>query len=360
MDGPAGAGGTADSDLPALSADGGRVAFRTEADNLSAEDNNAVPNIFMRDLGAGTTRLVSRADGAGGAASDNFSSEPDLSADGLRIAFLSGADNLSADDATGVVDVFVRDLRTQAVTLASRADGPGGPGADGNVDEAAISADGRHVAFDSDADNLSAADGNAFPNVFVRDLQAATTTLVSRSAGAAGAGGDGGSQEPAVSGDGRYVAFFSTADNLSAEDDDAVDDIFRRDVLGTPPASGPTRVGGAPTTRSPAARCAGRPATIVGTGRRDVIRGTARRDVIAALAGNDLVRGLGGPDLICLGRGADRGLGGAGADRILGQGGADLLEGGRGRDLLQGGPGRDRARGGRGVDVCRVEARVRC
>ena len=107
------------------------------------------------------------------------------------------------------------------MTLASRADGPGGPGADGNVNEATISADGRHVAFESDADNLSAADGNAFANVFVRDLQAATTTLVSRSAGAAGAGGDGGSGEPAVSADGRYVAFLSTADNLSAEDDDA-------------------------------------------------------------------------------------------------------------------------------------------
>jgi Ca2+-binding RTX toxin-like protein len=279
---------------------------------------------------------VSRAEGAGGAAADGVSSEPELSADGLRVAFRSAADNLSAEDANGVNDVFVRDLRTDAVTLASRADGPGGPGADANVNEATISADGRHVAFESDADNLSAIDVNAFGNIFVRDLQAATTDLVSRAAGAGGVGADGGSGGGSVSADGRYVAFQSVADNLSAEDDDAVEDIFRRDVLGPPPASGPAPVGAAPTTRAPTARCAGRRATIVGTGRRDVIRGTARRDVIAALAGNDLVRGLGGPDLVCLGPGADRGVGGAGADRILGQGGADLLEGGRGRDLLQG------------------------
>jgi hypothetical protein len=85
--------------------------------------------------------------------------------------------------------------------------------------------------------------------------------------------------------------------------------------------------------RSP--RCAGKPATRIGTKGRDVIRGTRRRDVIVGLAGNDRLLGRGGNDLICGGKGRDRLAGGKGRDRLLG---------GPGRDRLRGGPGRDRVR----------------
>lgn len=109
--------------------------------------------------------------------------------------------------------------------------------------------------------------------------------------------------------------------------------------------------------------CAGRPATIAGTDRRDVIRGTPRRDVIAAGAGNDVISGLGGNDLICAGAGDDRVLGGAGDDRLFGQAGRDTLLGGAGRDRLLGGAAADTLDGqagagdvligGPGADVCR-------
>ena len=184
----------------------------------------------MRDLQAGTTTLVSRASGPGGAGGDSASTGPAISADGRFVAFESSAENLSDEDSAGTSDVFVRDLQTSTTTLASRANGPGGAGGDGTSFSPSISADGRHVAFESTADNLSAEDDDAVNDVFVRDLQGATTTLASRAAGAGGAGGDGTSGLPAISADGRFVAFSSDADNLSAEDADAVLDVFVRDL----------------------------------------------------------------------------------------------------------------------------------
>ena len=95
---------------------------------------------------------------------------------------------------------------------------------------------------------------------------------------------------------------------------------------------------------APAAKCAGRSATKVGTAGRDVISGTPGADVIAGLGGNDIIRGRGGRDLLCGGAGGDTLRGGAGKDRLLGQAGRDKLFGGGGRDVLKGGPGRDRQR----------------
>jgi Tol biopolymer transport system component len=378
--GPAGAPGDAGSFGPAvITADGRYVAFESVAKNLSPDDNKGVDDIFVRDVLASTTTLVSRATGAVGAAGDGLSGDASISADGRYVAFDSEADNLSTEDDKAAVDVFVRDMVNNTTTLVSRA--TGAAGAPGNADSnfPFISPDGRYVAFQSDANNLSTEDNDAAGNVSVRDLQSGTTTLVSRAAGAAGAGGDGTSFSGPISADDRYVAFSSDADNLSTDDANAFENVFRRD-LSAAPAIAATPSGGAPPIRPhpPTALCAGVRATIVGTNARNVIRGTPKRDVIAALGGNDLVRGLGGGDLICLGAGNDRGIGGAGADHILGQAGtdreeggpgADLLEGGAGRDLLLGGAGidrliglagRDRAVGGPGRDVCRVELRSAC
>jgi Tol biopolymer transport system component len=350
----------ASSFIPVISGDGRVVAFESDANNLTADVTPASRDIFVRDVGANTTTLVSRATGPAGAPAGNGqSNDPAISRDGRFVAFKSPAANLSAEDVDPVEDVFVRDLVAGTTTLVSRATGAAGAGGDGASEAPSISADGRYVAFHSAAANLSDADADPVVDVFVRDLVANTTTLVSRAAGPAGAGGDAESNFSAISADGRYVAFPSSATNLSAEDADAFADVFRRDVIGepAPPApGGPAPVGAPP----PPARCAGVRATIVGTARRDVIRGTAKRDVIASLAGNDLVRGLGGADLICLGAGNDRALGGPGADRILGGAGRDVLVGGPGRDLLIGQAGRDRALGGAGRDLCRVEAKAVC
>jgi hypothetical protein len=95
--------------------------------------------------GAEPTTLVSRV-GAEGAGGDGNSAEPSISADGRYVAFASGAENLSSED-TAFGDVFVRDLVAGTTTLVSRASGPAGAVADFESSAASISADGRHVAF---------------------------------------------------------------------------------------------------------------------------------------------------------------------------------------------------------------------
>jgi TolB protein len=122
----------------------------------------------VRDLQNGTTRLVSRANGASGAGADAASLSASISGDGRYVAFESLANNLSADDNDNVFDVFVRDLNNQTTTLASRGSGANGPGGDDSSSFPSISADGRSVAFQSAANNLSADDDDNFSNIFVR------------------------------------------------------------------------------------------------------------------------------------------------------------------------------------------------
>ena len=186
----------------------------------------------MRDLQTNTTTLVSRA-GDAAAPRRRRLVRPSISADGRFVAFDVGRRQPERpSDNDGVCDVFVRDLQTGATTYVSRAGGAAR--GDGDSFSPSISADGRFVAFGSDATNLSADDDDASPDVFVRDLQASTTTLVSRAGGATGAPGDDDSGEPSISADGRFVAFSSPANNLSAEDDDDFENVFVRDVLGDP------------------------------------------------------------------------------------------------------------------------------
>jgi Tol biopolymer transport system component len=325
--GAAGAVGNDGSSTPSISADGRHVAFASTAGNLDPDSNDSVTDVFVRDLQANSTTLASRASGAAGVVGDDGSSSPSISADGRRVAFDSVADNLDPDSDDSATDVFVRDLQADTTTLASRAAGAAGAVGDDSSFDPSISADGRHVAFDTAAENLDPDSDDAVNDVFVRDLQANTTTLASRATGTAGAVGDAGSFSPSISADGRRVAFASDADNLDGDSNDAVFDVFVRELLD--PIS------------PPEARCAGKAATKVGTAGKNKIRGTAKRDVIAGLGGNDVIRGLAGNDFLCGGKGRDRLLGGDGRDRLLGQGGNDILKGGPGRDLLKGGPGRD-------------------
>lgn len=214
--------------VSSISADGRRVVFRSSATNLVAAPTVATTSIYLRDLRTSRTTLVSRADGPDGAPADSGSGGGAISADGRRVAFTSQAGNLSA--AAGArISVFVRDVEAGTTTLASRADGPDGAGADGNSRDPDLSRDGRYVAFSSDAGNLSDADG-AGSDVFVRDLATGATRLASRAAGPNGSEHPGPAHSPRLAAAGRVVFFASVG---PVRDGGAVRmGIFRRDLLG--------------------------------------------------------------------------------------------------------------------------------
>jgi uncharacterized delta-60 repeat protein len=109
--------------------------------------------------------------------------------------------------------------------------------------------------------------------------------------------------------------------------------------------------GGGGGTNGRAPRCAGKTATIVGTGGRDRLKGTRKNDVIVALGGADRISGGGGKDVICGGNGNDTISGGSGNDSLYGQGGKDSLSGGAGKDKESGGAGNDKLFGGSGNDT---------
>jgi Tol biopolymer transport system component len=209
---------------PVVSADGRYVAFTSNASNLVANDSNGtLQDVFVRDLVTGTTTLVSTT----GTASGNSSSfNPVVSADGRYVAFDSNASNLVANDSNGSRDVFVRDLVTSTTTLVSTTGTTSGNNQSFNP---VVSADGRYVAFSSNASNLVANDSNGtIPDVFVHDLVTGTTTLVSTTGNSSG---NSGSFNPVVSADGRYVAFSSNASNLVANDSNTTEDVFVRDLV---------------------------------------------------------------------------------------------------------------------------------
>jgi Tol biopolymer transport system component len=220
-----GAEGNADSRYPSISADGNCVAFVSAATNFTSGDTNTYWDVFLRDRQQGTTERVN-VDSAGTQA-DRPGSDPCVSADGRYVAFVSEATNLVAGDANGVQDVFVRD-RQQATTERVSV-GSGGTEGNGESVEPAISADGRFVAFKSYAPNLVTGDTNGYQDVFIRDRQLGTTQLVSVAPG--GAQADGSSYTPAISADARFVAFRSGATNLVSVDTNGVDDVFVRDRL---------------------------------------------------------------------------------------------------------------------------------
>jgi TolB protein len=163
--------------------------------------------------------------GPGRQQANGDSSEPAISADGRFVAFASGASNLVAGDTNGTYDVFVRDRKLQVTRRVSV--GPGGQQANSSSVGPAISADGRFVAFSSYASNLVAGDTNGTYDVFVRDLVAQVTRRVS--VGAGGQQANSNSSDPAISAGGRFVAFVSVASNLVAGDTNHWDDVFVRD-----------------------------------------------------------------------------------------------------------------------------------
>jgi len=230
--------GNSSSSSPSISADGRYVAFRATATNLVAGDTNGQGDIFRKDFQTGALAMVSTS--ASGALSNGNSDRTAMSADGRYVAFVSGASNLVAGDTNGINDVFVKDMQTGAITLAS-SDSSGVQAASwtvcddegycevlGSNGEPSISADGRYVSFQSDTSNLVSGDTNTTNDIFVKDTQTGQTTRVSTDQ--SGGQANGGSSDPAISGTGRYVTFASSASNLVTADVNSRMDIFVKDT----------------------------------------------------------------------------------------------------------------------------------
>jgi TolB protein len=199
----------------ATSADGRFVAFASDSPSLSADDQDGDFNVFVRDTLTGSTTLVSRADGAGGAPA-RAAFLNGISGDGRKVVF--NADNLTSDSPANITETYVRDLDAGTTTLVSRANGPTGAPSPTVTGQGVLSGDGRSVAFVSDA-ALDPAGGGGVSHVYLRDLVAQTTTLVDRDDGRPGAVADVNSEAPVLNGDGTRLAFATSAPFAGAPND---------------------------------------------------------------------------------------------------------------------------------------------
>jgi Tol biopolymer transport system component len=208
---------------PAISADGRWITYTSNATNLVANDTNTAYDVFLFDRNTGTTQRVSvRSNGDQATGGDSRS--PAISADGRWVTYTSNATNLVANDTNSVADTFLFDRdtgTTQRVSVRSN----GAQATGGASTNSVISVDGRWITYYSDATNLVANDTNAFVDVFLFDRSTGQTERVSvRSNGDQATGGS--SFEPGISADGRWITYRSHATNLVANDTNSVGDVF--------------------------------------------------------------------------------------------------------------------------------------
>jgi Tol biopolymer transport system component len=219
--------GDGHSERPTISGDGRFVAFASQARNLVPGDANGY-NVLVRDTATKTTTRVSV--NSAGVQIDQQPFFPVISANGRFVAFETDAGNVVPSDGFRDSDVFVHDRATRTTTAASvNSSGQLGiyPHPDVGSNYPALSADGRFVAFDSTATNF---DASAERGVFVHDRVTGQTTRVSvSSAGVPGNNAEGLTGDPAISADGRFVAFWSGSTNLVPGDTNRQADVFVRD-----------------------------------------------------------------------------------------------------------------------------------
>ncbi len=254
--------GNGASRYPHISADGRYIAFQSRASNLVAGGTNGSDHIFVHNMDTGNTELIAKgktpslnADGryvaydpslsyisvhdrvtgntetvsvsSSGQSANGPSQEPSLSADGEYVVFNSYASNLVENDTNNEHDIFVHE-RSSGTTVRVSVNNDGIEGNSGST-VASISGNGRYVAFYSWADNLVPGDTNGQPDIFVHDRQTQTTTRVSvHSDGSEANNWSGGT---AIDYDGRYVAFMSHGNNLAEGDTNGHGDVFVHDTI---------------------------------------------------------------------------------------------------------------------------------
>jgi Tol biopolymer transport system component len=222
---------------PAISADGRFVAFHSDAAGLVPNDTSTNSDIFVRNRELGTTERVSVGSNGETALGNGteYANSLDLaiSADGRFVAFMSSGRNLIAGREIYETHVYVRDRVTGTTEIVSER--PDGQPTNGPAAQPSLSADGRYVAFVSYSEGLVPGDDNLGPDVFVRDRATGTTTAASVSSTGAlpeYINARPQSEQPSISGDGRYVAFSSNASDLVLGDDYNDIDVFVRDRVG--------------------------------------------------------------------------------------------------------------------------------
>ncbi len=216
--------GNGNSSIPEISANGRYVAYQSSASNLAPGDANGAVDVFVHDCDAGETTRVSISSSDQQGNGDSY--RPSISGDGRYVAFSSLASNLVLDDTNGTVDVFVHDRLTKTTERVSVSSI--GQQATADCHFSSISTDGRYVAFHSNASNLVPGDTDGL-DVFIRDRETSTTERVSDTY--SGEPSNGGSYFAAISGDGRFVAFTSSASNLVPWDTHHISNVFVRDRL---------------------------------------------------------------------------------------------------------------------------------
>lgn len=303
----------------AFSPDGAFFTFSSFGDNLTGgADTNELGDIFVKNLTTGEVALISMT--MTGVIGNGESFNPVFSPDGTRVMFSSFADNLVANDTNGVADIFIRDLTTGVITLVSGT--ISGTVGNGPSNAPSWSPDGTKVVFESFSTNFVAEDNNAVQDIFIKDLVTGEVSLVSKGATQPG---DGHSRNAVWSPDGTRVLYESEADNLVAGDTNGATDVFIATVIDS--------------------------GTIQGSHFDDVFSGTANGDTINALPGNDIVHGGDGNDTINGGSGNDTLYGDNGNDSLSGGNGDDTLYGGKGNDNIHGGAGHDALHGGASSDL---------
>ena len=218
----------------ALSSDTCFVVFTSHSDVLSATDENAAENVFRLDLCRPGFPLAQVNTSSDGTPSEPFSDNEDatISADGRYVAFRSNAANLVPGVTTRESEIFVKDLATGTLEIVSRGDGPNGKPAE-RADMGVISGDGRSVAFVAsgvlDTDNVNGAAGSH--DAYVRSLGDDTTHMVSVTATDTRGGGVTFDTPPAIDHTGARVAFV-TQNTLVPGDTDASFDAYVRNQVG--------------------------------------------------------------------------------------------------------------------------------
>ncbi len=205
----------------------GRISFTYRASDGEKESSPATVNIGVYEppaLGSGTTYRVSVS--SSGSQGNDASYLPSISADGRYVVYYSNADNLVQGDTNSSTDAFVFDRQT-GKTIRISLDSNGVQG-NGTSSVAVISGNGRYVAFYSNSSNLVSVNTGGIYNIFWHDLQTGEVSLVSINS--SGGAADDTSAIPSISYDGRYVAFRSNATNLVSGDTNGRTDIFVRDM----------------------------------------------------------------------------------------------------------------------------------